>query len=55
MEMVFQIGGGVLLSANTVMLGRLIYQAGKLVQRVDDHEKDLKRHDQELRDLRQRK
>lgn len=54
MQAVLEIGGGLLLSANTLMLLRLSFQAGRLVQRVDDHERSLDRHDQELRDIRER-
>ena len=54
MEVILQIAGGGALLANTAMLGRLLYQAGKLVQKVEDQGDTLKRHDQELQSLRQR-
>ena len=52
MQIAFEVGGGVLLTANTLMLLKLTYQAGKLVQKVDDHERALDRHDEEIRELR---
>ena len=52
MDLGFQIGGGLLLTANTLLLLRLSYQAGKIVQQVEDHAKTLERHDQDLRELR---
>jgi hypothetical protein len=53
MDGLFQIGSGAVLIFNSALLLKLSYQAGKLVQKVDDHDKALNRHDQELRDLRE--
>ena len=53
MDGLFQIGSGVVLTVNTALLLKLSYQAGKLVQKVEDHDKALNRHDQELRQLRE--
>lgn len=53
MDGLFQIGSGAVLVVNTALLLKLSFQAGKLVQKVDDHDKALNRHDQELRDLRE--
>jgi hypothetical protein len=54
MDGLFQIGSGAVLALNTGLLLKLSYQAGKLVQKVDNHDKALERHDEELRQLREK-
>lgn len=43
MDLGFQIGGGVTLLANTFLLLKLSFQAGRLVQKVDDIDKRVNR------------
>jgi hypothetical protein len=54
MDGLFQIGSGAVLAINTALLLKVSFQAGKLVQKVNDHDKALDRHDEELRQLRKK-
>ena len=43
MDLGFQIGGGVTLLANTILLVKLSFQAGRLVQKIEDMDRRLTR------------